>query len=777
MEPGPLLQTLLKEIVRQESSLELPAPRRPPAAVVPARRALCPILIGREQELHTLEEALSSTQLTGGRVVLLTGEAGIGKTRLASELQRLAVVTGMQVMWGGCSETELALPYLPLVEAIGNYLATIELSAVKKRLGRLSRELGQLFPQIEADRPAYDRGEPGQARLWLFEAILALLSMAADPGGLLLVVEDLHWADASTRELLDYLARRLRHTRVAVLVTYRSDEVQRGHPLLPHLQAWERAGMAMVVELRPLPAQDVASMVSAIFDQGAVSGEFRDFMRARTEGNPFVLEEMLKSALDRGDIYRTEAGWDRKALAELKIPPTVRDAILQRLGRLDREHIEVVRTAAVLGESCAYPVLAAVSELPGELVRAALRECVQHQLMEEQTGQLFRFRHALTREAIYEDLLGPERAERHNRAAAALRGMPGIAAAEVANHLVLADRWEEAVPALIQAAEEAEHRRGYPEAADLYGRALHHVVDPLPHARLLCRQAKAYYLVGELARAQPLFEQGIQVLEDGGLTEEAASHRLTLGLCYGLGDLDLARAEFESVRTILEPLGPSESLAQAYAALAGMDVGVYPEKSIEMADHADRVAEAVAANAPRIYAYNYRGSALVQLGYIDEGLRFLDRSWSEAMERDFDDIAGVALANAIDARVWCFRASQAFSLLDRMKTVGALPSPGFPCPSSLPSSAWVRCRWRARLLMRGSPSPNRLVPQGSSASSGRNSRSWSVPSAGPTRRAILSRRMTPSSRDVKTWRVPQRLFECGSTSETSTALSSLLFER
>jgi len=297
------------------------------------QQVVCPVIIGREREVTLLEDALLAANRGEGQIVVLAGEAGLGKTRLAGELGRRADKLGMAVLTGACSEAELSLPYLPFLEAIGNHLATTDLEHVREALGPVRRELAHLFPQLEPDQSLTDSGDSTQAKLRLFEGVLALLRVAADAHGLLLVVEDLHWADASTRELLDYMSRRLRGTRIMLLGTYRSDELHRKHPLLPTVQGWRRAGTAYVIDLEPLSPIGVADMVLAIFDQ-PIRTEFRDFLHARSEGNPFVLEELLKAALDRGDIFRTPERWERKELSEMKLPRTVQDTILLRVERL-----------------------------------------------------------------------------------------------------------------------------------------------------------------------------------------------------------------------------------------------------------------------------------------------------------------------------------------------------------------------------------------------------------------------------------------------------------
>ncbi len=190
----------------------------------------------------------------------------------------------MAVLWGGCSEAELALPYLPFLEAMGNYLAGADLEQIRDQLGPLGRELAHLFPQLALESPPRDPGDPLQAKLRLFEAVLALLAVPAREAGALLVLEDLHWADASTRELLDYLTRRLRGIRLLVLATYRSDELHRKHPLLPLVQGWRRTQDVQIIQLEPLQPQSIAAMAQAIFVEEPISNEFRDFLHARTKG-------------------------------------------------------------------------------------------------------------------------------------------------------------------------------------------------------------------------------------------------------------------------------------------------------------------------------------------------------------------------------------------------------------------------------------------------------------------------------------------------------------
>ena len=346
-------------------------------------KALCPVVVDRESEINRLEDALLSAVRGDGNLTVLSGDAGIGKSRLATELRRRAQRLGASVMEGGCPEAELAIPYFPFNEAISNYLAGADLDSLRVRLGAARRELARLFPQL-GDEKAPDAGasDGSQAKLRLYEAVFELFRIAAATSGLLLIVEDLHWADDSTRELLDYIGRRLRSNRILMLVSYRRDELHRKHPLLPTIQGWRRSRLADFIDLEPLGPEGVGRMVSAIFDE-PTRPDTRDFLHARCEGNPFVLEEILKAALDRGDVYRTGSGWTRKSLVEIRLPETVVDSILLRVERLTKAQADVLRTASVLGRSFEYPLLRA---LCGGEVEDELAALAQQQLIEVEPG-------------------------------------------------------------------------------------------------------------------------------------------------------------------------------------------------------------------------------------------------------------------------------------------------------------------------------------------------------------------------------------------------------
>ena len=616
-------------------------------------RVVSPALVGRESELSQLEDALLLALRGEGGVVVLGGEAGIGKSRLVRELSSRAQRLGCVVMSGACSEAELSLPYLPFLEAVGNYLGRQDLAAIRDRLGPASGELGQLFPQM--GHAAAEGVDPMMSKLRLFEAIVLLLSDAARSRGALIVVEDLHWADPATRELVDYATRRLRSTRVLLLATYRTDEMHRKHALLPTIQAWRRSGQATLLEISALEAQDVRAMVMSIFDEAQVSDEFRDFMHERSEGNPFVIEEMLREAIDHGDIFQTDTGWDRKAVKEIRVPNTVRDTILQRLERLQPAEIEVLSAASAIGLTFDVATLAAVTDTSESAVASAADACVANQLLEEvdrATGR-YSFRHALTREAVYEDMVAARRQHLHARIAEVLESRPDWKAVDLAHHLLMAGSYEQAVGMCVAAAEAALAAHAYRDAANLLERAIPHVRDTVERSRLMCRAADAYWNNTETLNAKALLEHAIPDLEAAGLEVEAASHRLLLGRCYWeLLRTDLAREQFIRARDVLETQGPSEALAVAYIRLSGLDLfNKFGGEGLLDAERAAAIAKQAGSSMALAWSWNFIALANIHAGNVEAGFRYMSDSYRAAVEGNHYFQASNAVFNATWAAV------------------------------------------------------------------------------------------------------------------------------
>jgi class 3 adenylate cyclase len=614
-------------------------------------RVISPVLVGRQQELSELEDALLSANRGDGRFVLLGGEAGIGKTRLARELARRAGKLGSGVLWGSCSEAELPLPYLPFVEAIGARLDEREAGTIRAELGPRAAELAQVFPQLREGPPSPAAADP-EAKVRLFEAVVGLLELWARDRALLLVIDDIHWADSSTRELLEYAARRLERRRVMLLATYRSDELDRLHPLTRAVQTWRRGGLAQVVSVGAMTRSQAGQMIAAVLGADDLSDELASFIHERSEGNPFVLEEMLREAVDRGEVFQSDGRWERRSVDAFELPDTVREALLLRLGRLDPEHVEVLRAAAVLGRSFDYGVLVRVAEADESQVLGALETAVAQQLLDEvaEAGR-YTWRHALTQEAIVGDTVLPKRMRAHSRAADVL-GADGGSGLVVARHLLAAGRSAEAVTASLRAADEAELASGFSEATELLERILPNVVDERDHALVLYRMGRLRWLNGEPGAAAQLLEDGIRQLDALGLHREAAEARVHLSRCYW--ELHRSAESLETVEQARETLaedGPSAELALADIRIAGLYAfELEYETCREVAERGETIAEEAGADFERLWARSF-----LALGYFGTA-RHLDlfaECYEEALAKGYSIIAGNTTHNEIWDRVHC----------------------------------------------------------------------------------------------------------------------------
>ncbi len=461
--------------------------------------------------------------------------------------------------------------------------------------------------------------DQAQAKVRLFESVVALLELWARTDTLLVVLDDIHWADSSTRELLEYAARRLATSRVMLLAAYRSDELDRLHPLTRAVQTWRRGGLAETVTVEAMAPAQAAEMIAAGLGADEVSGELADFIHERSEGNPFVLEEMLREAVDRGEIFQSDTGWERRPLGSFELPETVREAVVLRLGRLDPDHVEVLRAGAVLGRTFDYALLVAVAEAEERCVLAALEAAVSQQLLEEdaQARDRYTWRHALTQEAIAGDTVLPKRLAAHSRAADAILAGGG-SPLEVARHLLAAGRPEDALDACHRAAEEAERVAAFEEAIGLLERVLPHTLDPHDRATLLYRMGRLRWFNGEPAAAEQLLKEATEGLEELGLTIEAGESRVYLSRCYW--ELDRPKESMEAVqeaRAKLEQAGPSAQLALAYIRIAGLHAFELDyEGCREAAERAAEIAEEVGADFEHLWALTF-----VALGWFGSSSR------------------------------------------------------------------------------------------------------------------------------------------------------------
>ena len=405
-------------------------------------------LVGRDAELARLRALLHDAAAGRSVTGLVSGDAGIGKSRLVDETMQIAERDGFTVLCGQCAEIGDSVPYLPFADAFRTAPPRIE-KAIKTR-----PVLSRLLP--DGNEQAHEVDWAGLTRQQMFGAVLSLLSELAAESPVLLVIEDLHWADASTRHLVTFLARMLHRERVAIIGTYRTDDLHRRHPLRGVIAELLRLPMVALIELGPLPAAALAEILSN--GQNApspLSAATLNSLVERAEGNAYYAEELLTAS----------------SCADGTLPTGLAALLLSRVERVSDAAQQVLRAAAVAGGGAADDLVRAASGLPDDVYEEAVREAAGHQLLAFDEPDGYRFRHALLREAVYADLMPGERTRLHARLASLLAGVPG-AAAELAHHSMASHDIPGAFAASVQAGVEAERLGAPAEAHRHYDLAL-----------------------------------------------------------------------------------------------------------------------------------------------------------------------------------------------------------------------------------------------------------------------------------------------------------------
>ncbi|MBN1094977.1 AAA family ATPase [Blastococcus sp. TML/C7B] len=555
-------------------------------------------MVGRAAELARLLATLDRAATGRSGAVLLSGDAGVGKTRLLDELTARAEQRGFRVLTGHCVDLgDVGLPYLPFVDLLRPVAADPEPAPVAATSAVLAplfagrpvaapppavpeaRDLGRELPHRAAPPPVDD------GRLQLFEAVAALVCELAGQEPLLLVLEDVHWADRSSRDLLRYLLARFSDERVAVVASYRADDLHRRHPLRPLLAELVRLPAVERLELGPLPDDDVGALVRRLAaDAGVLPDSVVDDVVTRAEGNAFYAEELLAAGL-HGEV----------------LPLGLTDVLLARVEQRSPATQQVVRVAAVAGRRVRHELVAAVSGLADGDLEAALAEAVHHYLLVVSDDGRYRFRHALLREAVLADLLPGERVRLHAEIAAYLARDPAAGtAAERAHHARESNDLPGAFEASLAAAaaargvgapaEQLQHLEAalalwsaVPDAEERAGR---------DQAALLLETAASARTVGESHRAVALLRAALQVLgPDGDPAVRARIHYTLAQAMVRVEDDAGAYRESAAAMALVPAQPPSEARTWAAATHARMSY------SVGRLDEADATAEEALAAA------------------------------------------------------------------------------------------------------------------------------------------------------------------------------------
>lgn len=576
-------------------------------------RGISPIIIGRDAELERLRATVASLRTDASGMVLVSGEAGIGKSRLIADWEAAATAAPpggrpVRFLHAACIEMGERLAFLPVLDWLD------ELSGDEADIAEAAADLkvafgGSELVDIEGETSESSRG----AR---FTRLRDLLVRTARDRDVVAVIDDLHWADRSTLDVVTFLARRLAKTGVLLVAAFRSDELHRRHPLTAPLADLERHATLEHVRLQPLAPADVACQVIAI--EGENDDPARVDRTARivelADGNPFHVEELL--AIDR-------AG---------PLPSTLRDVLASRLAQVDDATMAVLREAAVIGRRVDAELLVAISRDDRAAVETALRAAADARiLVTADDGRRVQFRHALLREAVYDEVLASERAELHRRIAAGLTERPDLgdpspatASAELARHWLAAGSWSEALVTLIKAARTsasavawAEARWALEEALGLWDRVpdAEALADMPRHVALNEAASYAWYQ-GDSRRAIELNRRAQREPAVVADPDRLGSLLVRAAWYHGdLGESDASMAAIERAVEIIPADPPSQGRALALGTL-GATIGSRGRviESIGWLEQGAQMAAALGDTTEAAADLSFLGPAYAQLG-------------------------------------------------------------------------------------------------------------------------------------------------------------------
>jgi DNA-binding CsgD family transcriptional regulator len=527
-------------------------------------------VIGRERELAAIDQGLSRVGAGDGQVLVLAGDAGVGKSRLVAEARQQAQRRGFRLLEGRCFESDAAVPFGPLIDLLQTRLdgmppeeLVAEFGAVVPELSRLLPELTALVPEAAPPPPSDFAAEKHR----LFRALTRFIVGPAGARPALVVVEDLHWSDAASLEFLLAFVRRVAAQRVLVLLSYRSDEV--GPNLRHFLAELDRGRLARELTLSPLDRAEVAAMLRAIFGPDrrvradAVAG-----LVALTDGNPFFIEEVL-SAATPADSSDARGSSDRAFRDAVHVPRSVLDAVARRLVRLSPPAQRVLTLAAVAGQRFDLTLLRDLTQSEDAELLDRIKELVAAQLVVEESAERFAFRHALTRQAVSAQLLARERQELHRRIVETIERLWGESEEthlpDLAYHARAAGLWGKSLAYSRRMADRGRAMHASQAAVEYFGYALEaarHLGLP-PPLELHRARGQAYELRGEFERAQDDFTRALSLAQESADRDAEWQGLLDLGFLWLGRDYPQAGDFFRRALALAEELGDPNRLAQS----------------------------------------------------------------------------------------------------------------------------------------------------------------------------------------------------------------------
>ena len=594
-------------------------------------------LVARQEEVTRVMEALEAAATGKGRLVLLAGEPGIGKTRLAQELTLAAHDRGFLVAAGRCYQPQQSVPYYPFLDALSMaYLAGP--SVIQNQAAHRWPYLARLLPD-QLGAPSTPSSDSPEDQERLFRAVSSFLLALAEHSPVTLLLDDLHWADSASLQLLQHLARQLRSGRVLLVGTYRDVEINPQHPLEATLRDLSREQVMERIALRRLRETDTSAFIVETMGPLDAEPEFAALLHRHTDGNPYFTQQVLQALVEDGSLYQEDGHWKRRSIQEIEVPESVRSVIAQRISRLRPEAQEVLQEASVLGQVFSFDDLLGMTSPDDSSVEAedavdeVLTEAASCGLVRPAGKDHYAFDHALTQQALYATLSPRRRRRLHLAAGESMENLPERTrkqrAAELAWHFLQGDNAENAIRYSLLGGDQAESVFAHAEAERHFRMALDLVRqtdDRRREAEALEKLGMVLKITGRYEEARESLDRAAAMLREAHDLEGQGRVTAQIGLlCHLSGAPEEGIRQLQPLVDELASQGPSHSLALLYAAL------------VRLFDHTGRQGEQLEASRRLLElarglhderllaeAELHQGVSLMHLARYDDALRLLE---------------------------------------------------------------------------------------------------------------------------------------------------------
>jgi predicted ATPase/tRNA A-37 threonylcarbamoyl transferase component Bud32 len=665
-EPGKRYQSaadLLKALreIAEGFLREVLVPSHKPSIVVPSPRpsAVKEVqLVDRVEELGVLREAVDRAVRGEGGVAFLHGEAGIGKTRLAKELGAYARLRGMQVLSGRCPalfRMDGVPPYVLWKEVIKNYLEVCSPEQLYRVIGFYPSEVSMLVPELSQKLRTIPQSlpiSPEHERDRLFEAVSQFVTNISKEAPLLVVLDDLQWTDQSSLLLLHYLARGVYKESLFLLGTYRDTDIDQRHPLSPVLTELNRERLLQSVPLKRMSFNDTSEMIKQILEQDDVPRDFCELVYDRTRGNPFFVEEVIKSLKEEEIIYREENKWKIKEVSRIEFPATVKDVIKARIGRLDDECQNVLTLASFVGNDFSCEALGGVTGLEEDKLLELLDRMLKTGLIKERVirgESVCSFADVIVRDVVHEEVSPFRHKKLHDTVGLALEKVYAKKIdehfGELALHFLEGGDKEKALDYFLKAGEKAGKIYANSEAVSYFQSALRLLEEKEGELRekghVLEKLGDTKNIIGEHDACLKYWNDALLLWKQLDEKEKVARlHRKMAFVLYQIGDIEKAKECLNKALKILETEPESVELVRVWGRMAGglwssgnmAEALPWAEKALELAKKLNDF-EGIADS------YFFLGTISGTAGDLKKGTECLERALKIALDNGLTEIA------------------------------------------------------------------------------------------------------------------------------------------